>query len=135
MLPKCTEKKLHKNATSNTEQILEATLHKTAAIRPPATHHEKLSKLDEPDIRDTAEEVRTNSKATYSCRPLHMDEQRQGDQLVPILNNSVPIQYIALKTNREQWTIKDGIERMSGKSVLSAGHDDDDDDVLIKICM
>ena len=32
-------RQLHKNAASNIEQVLEATLHKTAAIRPPTTHH------------------------------------------------------------------------------------------------
>ena len=31
---------LHKNAASNNEQVLEATPHKAAAIRPPTTHHE-----------------------------------------------------------------------------------------------
>ena len=31
-----------------------------------------LSKLDEPDMRDTTGEVRMK----YSCGPLHMDEQR-----------------------------------------------------------
>ena len=34
----------------------------------------KLSKLDEPDIRNTPGEVRTNSCATYSCGPDLMDE-------------------------------------------------------------
>ena len=33
-------RQLHKNATSNTEQILAAALHKAAAARPPTTHHE-----------------------------------------------------------------------------------------------
>ena len=33
-------RQLHKNAANNIEQVLEATLHKAAAIRPPATHHE-----------------------------------------------------------------------------------------------
>ena len=32
--------KLHKNAASSTEQVLEAKPHKTAAVRPPTTHHE-----------------------------------------------------------------------------------------------
>ena len=32
--------KLHKNATSNTEHVLESSPHKVAAIRPPTTHHE-----------------------------------------------------------------------------------------------
>ena len=55
-----------------------------------------------------------------------MDEQRQDDQLKPIYNSSVPIQDIALKTSREQWTILMGEERGSGSSVLSAQHDDDE---------
>ena len=33
-------RQLHKNAASNIEQVLEATPHKAAAIRPPTTHHE-----------------------------------------------------------------------------------------------
>ena len=57
-----------------------------------ATDHpsRKLSKLDEPDMQDTAWEVRTNSSATYYCVPPHMDEQRQDDQQEPIYNSSVP---------------------------------------------
>ena len=31
---------LHKNAASNIDQVLAATLHKTPTIRPPASHHE-----------------------------------------------------------------------------------------------
>ena len=38
------------------EQVLEAKLHKAAAVRPPTTHHENY-----PSQRDTAEEVGTNS--------------------------------------------------------------------------
>ena len=72
----------------------------------------KLFKLDEPDMRDTAGVVRTKSWVTYSCEPLHMDEQRQDDQLEPIYNSSVPIQNITLKSSRERWTIKTGSERV-----------------------
>ena len=72
-------------------------------------------------MRDTAGEV------TYSCGPLHMDEPRQDNQLEPICNSSVPIQDIALKTSQEQWTIEMGGKRGSGRSVLAAQHDDDDD--------
>ena len=32
---------LHKNTVSYIEQVLEATPHKTAAVLPPTTHHEK----------------------------------------------------------------------------------------------
>ena len=48
-------------------------------------------------MRDTAGEVGTNSKVTYSCGPLHMDEQRQDGQLEPTCNSSVAIKDEALK--------------------------------------
>ena len=62
---------------------------------------------------------------TYSCGPLHMNEQRQDNQLEPIYNSSV-IEDIALKIFREQWTIVSGGERRSGWCVLTVRHDDDD---------
>ena len=49
-------RQLHKNFASNIEQVLEATPHKAAAIRPPTTHQ---------------------------VGPLHMAKQKQGDQLEP----------------------------------------------------
>ena len=52
---------LHKNAASNLEQVLAATSHKTPTVRPLASYHEKLFKLDEPDMQDTAGEAGTNS--------------------------------------------------------------------------
>ena len=33
-------RQLHKNATSNIEQVPDAAPHKTAVVRPPITHHE-----------------------------------------------------------------------------------------------
>ena len=33
-------RQLHKNATSNFEQVLEATSHKAPTVRPPTSHHE-----------------------------------------------------------------------------------------------
>ena len=56
-----------------------------------------------------------------------MDEQRQDDPLEPENNSSVRIQDVALKTSRERWTIETGGGRGSGRSVLVARHDDDDD--------
>ena len=76
-------------------------------------------------MRDTAGEIGTNSWVTYSRRPLHMDEQRQNDLLEPTYCSSVPIQNVALKTCRKQWTIEKGREKGSGISVLMAWHDDD----------
>ena len=59
-----------------------------------------------------------------------MDEQRQDDQLEPTYNSFVPIQDVALKTCRKQWTIEKSGEKGSGISVLMVRHDDDDDDGL-----
>ena len=55
----------------------------------------------------------------HSCGPLHMDEQRQDDQLEPTYNCSVPIQDVAFKTYRKRGTIEKGGE-------ISVRHDDDD---------
>ena len=67
----------------------------------------------------------------YSSGPLHIDEQRQDDQLEPTYSSSVQIRDVALKTCRKHWTIGRGGEKGSMISVLAAWHDDDDDDIEI----
>ena len=52
---------LHKNAASNIEQVLEATPHKAPTIRATDLPSRKLSKLDKPDMQDTAGEAGTSS--------------------------------------------------------------------------
>ena len=52
---------LHKNVASNIEQVLPATSHKAPTLQPPTSHHKKLSRLDEPDMQDTAGEAGTSS--------------------------------------------------------------------------
>ena len=81
-----------------------------------ATYHpsQKLSKLNEPQMKVTVGEIRTNSKAMYSCGPLHKEEQKQDEQLEPIFNSSVPIQDVALITYQEQWTNETSGERGQG---------------------
>ena len=76
---------------------------------------------------DTTGEVRTNSKVIYSGGPPHTDEHSLDNQLELIKSSSVPIQDVAWKTCREHWTIETGGKRGSGRSVLAARHDDDDD--------
>ena len=62
-----------------------------------------------------------------------MDEQRQDAQLGPTYNSSVPIKDVALKTYRKRWMIERDGGRGSGRSVLIARHDgDDDNDVSVK---
>ena len=74
-------------------------------------------------MRDTAGEVETSS-LMYSCGPLHMNKQRQDDQLEPTYSSAVPIRDVFLKTCRKQWTIERSGKRGSGISVLTAWHDD-----------
>ena len=64
-------------------------------------------------MRDNDVEERTNPSAIYSSGPIHMDEQKQDDQLEPVYNSSVPIQDIALKTSMERWTIETSGEKES----------------------
>ena len=66
----------HKNAASNIEQ---GNIQQSSSWT--ATYHPswKLSKLDEPDMRDTGGEVGTSSEVMYSCGPFHMVEQRQDN--------------------------------------------------------
>ena len=118
---------LTKSLTAITQGCCELYWTSSWSNTPQNTYHPsgKLSKLDEQDMQDTVGAVKTNSWAMYSCGPLHIVEQRQDDQLEPIYNGSVPIQYIALKTSRKWWTIETGGERWPGKSVLAARHDDD----------
>ena len=84
-------------------------------------------------MQDTAGEVETCSLVIYSGGPLHMDEQRQDNQLEPIYNSSVPIRDVAMKTYRKQWTIGRGGERWSGIAVL-VSWDDDDVSPYFKAC-
>ena len=53
-------------------------------------------------MQDPAGEIGTNSLVTYSCRPLHMN-----DQLESIYNSTVPIEDVALKTYREHMDDRD----------------------------
>ena len=63
-----------------------------------ATYHPswKVSKLDEPDMQDTAGDVGTSLLVMHSYGPLHMAEQKQGDQLEPTYSSSVRIRGVAL---------------------------------------
>ena len=87
-------KRMEKKLDDNYTRILQAILNRS--------WKQHLTKLDEPDMQDTAEEVWTNSQVTYSCEPIHMDEQRQDDQLEPTYSSSVPILNVILKTWRKQ---------------------------------
>ena len=58
----------------------------------------KLSKLDEPDMQDTAGEAGTNSYVMYSYGPPHTAVQKQDDQHEHTFSSSVRIRDVALKT-------------------------------------
>ena len=84
-------------------------------------------------MQDTAGEVGTSSLVMYSYGPLHMAEQKQGNQLEPTYSSSVRIRGVVLRTCRKRWTIGRGGERGSEISILMARQDDGDDDIIIKV--
>ena len=92
----------------------------------------KLSKLDKPDMQDTAGEAGTNSQVMYSYGPPHMAKQKQDDQYEHTFSNYVRIRDVAQKTCQRRWTIRKSSEGGSGISVLPAQHDDDDDYIADK---
>ena len=131
-------KRLKKKLDGNYTRMLWAILNRSWRQHPTkhqctAIHHpsRKLSKLDELDMQDTPGEVRTSSLVMYSYGPLHMAEQKQGDQLEPTYSSYVRIRGVALMTCQKRWTIGRGGERWSGISVLMAQQDDDDDDITV----
>ena len=62
----------------------------------------------------------------YSNGPLHMAEQKQGDQLEPTYSSSMWVRGVAQRIYRKRKTIGKGDERGSGISVLMTQDDDDD---------
>ena len=72
----------------------------------------------------------------YSYGPLHMAEQKQGDQFEPTYSSTVRIRGVTLRTCRKRWTMGRGGEKGPGISVLMARHDDDDGVVfwLVNAC-
>ena len=81
---------------------------------------QKISKLDEQDMQDTAGEV------MYSYGPPYMAEQKQDNQFEHTFSSYVRIRDVALKICMRQWMIGRSGERGSGISVLAAWHNDDD---------
>ena len=79
---------------------------------------------------DTAGEVGMNSWVTYTCGTLHMDHQKQDDQIEPTYNGYVPIQDVALKTYQKRWTTEKGGRGGSERPLLVAWNVDDDDEDL-----
>ena len=129
-------KRLEKKLDGNYTRILWAILNRSwkqysQSSSYTATYHpsRKLSKLDKPDMQDTAGEVGTSSLVMYSYRPLHMVEQKQGDMLEPTYSSSVKIQSVPLSTCRKRWTIGRGGEKGSGISMPMAWQANDDTEV------
>ena len=84
---------------------------------------QKPLKLDKHGMRNTAREVRINSKVTSSYRALHMDKQVLDDQQELIFNSSVYIQDVVSNTSQKRWVIETNGKRELGKSELTASHD------------
>ena len=125
-LTKRLEKKLDGNYTRMLRAIWNKswrqhlTRHQLYGQLPPITK----TKLDEPDMQDTAGEARTSSSVMYSYGPPHMAGQKQDDQLEPTYSSWVRIRDIALKTCQTRWTIGRSGEREPGICVLVARQDE-----------
>ncbi len=98
-------KRLEKKLDGNYTRMLRVILNKSWWQHPTNTNYtatclpsRKLSKLDEPDTQDTAEEAETSSLVMYSYGPPHMAEQKQDDQLEHTYSSYVSIRDVALKT-------------------------------------
>ena len=100
------------NAGSNIPQNSSCTVTYLPSLKP--------FKLDEQDMGDTAGELRVNSNVTFSCGPLHTDEQKLDDQVELNCSSSVHTQNVILRTRWMQYTIETNEEGKSGKSVLAA---------------
>ena len=114
---KCMEKKLDVNYT----RMLRAILNKSRRQHPTKQQlygHLPLTTktLQVRRIRHAGHCWRSKDEliSVYSGGPLHMDEQRQDDQLEPTYNSSVPIRDMTLKTNRKWCTIERGGGRSQG---------------------
>ena len=81
-------------------------------------------------MRDTAEEIRTNSEAVFAYGPFHTDE-RIGR---PASNSLVQTQHVVWKSCRKRWTIEEtNGDGESEKYVQAVQHDDDDICIYIYI--
>ena len=119
-------KRMEKKLDGNYTRMLRAILNKSWSQH--TTKQQLYGHL--PPISKTIQVSRTRHaehcwRSDILSWTLHMDDQRQDDQLEPIYNSSVPIQVVVLKTYRKRWTIETGGGRGSGKSVLAPWHDDD----------
>ena len=132
-------KRLEKKLDGNYTRMLRAILNKSWRQHPTyctatCLLSQKLSKLDEPDMQDTAGEAGTNSLVMYSYGPPHMAMQKQDDQHEHTFNSYVRIRDVVLKTCLGRWTIGRSGEIGSGISVLPARHDHDHINSYLKCC-
>ena len=122
-------KRLEKSLDGNYTRMLQAILNRSWGQHP--TKQQMYSHL--PPIMKTiqirrtrlAGQVGTSSLVMYSYGPLHMAEQKRGDQLEHTYSSSVRIQGVAPRTCRKRWMIGRDGERGSVISMLMAQHDDD----------
>ena len=113
-------KRMEKKLDGNYTRMLRAILNKSRRQHP--TKQQLYGHL--PPITKTIKVRRTRhaghcwrNKDELISGPLHMAEQRQYDQLEPTYRSSVLIRDVAPKTCRKQWTIEEGDEKGTWRSV------------------
>ena len=127
-------KRLEKKLNGNYTRMLRAILNKSWRQHP--TRHQLYGHLT--PITKTIQ-VRRTRHAGHCWRSRdelisdvllwtpYTAEQKQDDQLEHTYSSYVRIRDVALKTCQRRWTIGKSGERVSGISVLTARHDNDDE--------
>ena len=132
-------KRLEKKLDGNYTRVLRAILNQSWWQNP--IRHQLYGHL--PPITKTIEvrrtrHARTSSQVMNSNGPRHMAELKQDDQQENLYSSYVRIQDVTQKTCQSRWKIGRNGERGSGKSVLAARHDDNDDDdiyiYILRVC-
>ena len=98
-------RQLHKNASSNFEQVLEATPHKTPIIRPPTSHHENYPSLTNQTRRTLLEKQGRAHKWCTTMDPHIWPSKSRTSSSRHICSSYVRIRDVALKTCQRRWTI------------------------------
>ena len=119
---------LRKNTASNIEQIVEEIKQQLYGHLPPITKTIQIRRT-----RHTGHCWRSKVELISDILLLTTShgQAKPGRPARTFINSSVPIQDIALKTQRDRWMIETSGKRRSERSLLAVQHDDDDKEIYI----
>ena len=112
-------RQLHKNAVSNIEQVLAATPPQSTNYTATNLPSWKLSKLDEPDMQDTAGEAGNELISDVLLWTPTYGRAKAGRAARPYIQQLCEDTEVALKTHQRRWMIGRSGERGSGISIFT----------------